>query len=96
MLGAQLRNNLVTLLRPDKRLAPRRNTLLPALIVYGGGQLKTECFIRNLSSSGAKLELRGSVGAIPNSFDLIAAGHRPYACRVVWRSLKELGVQFTG
>ncbi len=95
MVVAQLRNRPVNLLRPDKRLAPRRNTLLPALIVYGSGQLKTECFIRNLSSSGAKLELHGSVGAIPNSFDLITAGHRPHACRVVWRSLKELGVQFS-
>ena len=50
--------------------------------------------LRNLSASGAKLELRGSVAAIPNSFDLITPGHRPHACRVVWRSLKELGVQF--
>jgi hypothetical protein len=84
----------VNLLRLEKRLAPRRNTLIPALIVHRGGQARTECIIRNLSDTGAKLELRGSVAAIPNSFDLLTPGHRPHPCRVVWRTLKELGVQF--
>lgn len=81
-------------LRLEKRLAPRRNTLIPAVLVYNGGRSRTECFIRNLSASGAKLELKGSVASIPNTFDLIATGHRPHPCRVVWRTLKELGVQF--
>lgn len=81
-------------LRLEKRLAPRRNTLIAATLVYNGGRTRTECVIRNLSASGAKLELRGSVASIPNTFDLIAPGHRPHPCRVMWRTLKELGVQF--
>jgi len=83
-------------LRLEKRLAPRRNTVIPAVLVYNGGRGKTECIIRNLSTSGAKLEVKGSVASIPNTFDLIAPGHRPHPCRVVWRTLKELGVQFQG
>jgi hypothetical protein len=83
-------------LRLEKRLAPRRNTIIPAVLIYNGGRGKTECFIRNLSDSGAKLEVKGSVASIPNTFDLIAPGHRPHPCRVVWRTLKELGVQFQG
>jgi hypothetical protein len=81
-------------LRLEKRLAPRRNTYIPAVVVYNGGRSRTECVIRNLSDSGAKLELKGSVASIPNTFDLIAPGHRPHPCRVIWRTLKELGVQF--
>jgi hypothetical protein len=83
-------------LRLEKRLAPRRNTIIPAVLIYNGGRGRTECFIRNLSDSGAKLEVKGSVASIPNTFDLIAPGHRPHPCRVVWRTLKELGVQFQG
>lgn len=77
----------------EKRLAPRRNTMIRALIVFNGGRGKTDCIIRDLSESGAKLEV-ASVGSIPQTFDLIAPGHRPHPCRVVWRALKELGVQF--
>ena len=81
-------------LRLEKRLTPRRNTSISAVMVYNGGRVRMECVIRNLSDSGAKLELKGSVASIPNTFDLIAPGHRPHPCRVVWRTLKELGVQF--
>ena len=81
-------------IRLEKRLAPRRNTIIPATLIYNAGRTKTDCIIRNLSESGAKLEIRSSVAAIPNTFDLIAAGHRPHPCRVMWRTLKEIGVQF--
>lgn len=83
-------------LRLEKRLAPRRNTLLPATIIYNAGRGRTDCLIRNLSATGAKLELAGSVAGVPNTFDLVAPGHRPHPCRVVWRTLKELGVEFMG
>lgn len=67
--------------------------MIRAEIVFNGGRGRATCIIRNLSESGAKLEV-ASVGGIPQTFDLIAAGHRPHPCRVVWRALKELGVQF--
>jgi hypothetical protein len=80
-------------MRLEKRLAPRRNTMIEAKIVFEGGRQRVDCVIRNLSDGGAKLEV-GKVIGIPATFDLVAPGHRPHACRVVWRSLKELGVQF--
>lgn len=80
-------------LRLEKRLAPRRNTMIRARIVFNGGRGSADCIIRNLSESGARLEL-ASVGNIPQTFDLIAPGHRPHSCRVIWRALKELGVSF--
>lgn len=67
--------------------------MIVARIVFDGGRSQVECIIRNLSESGAKLEV-ASVKSIPNSFDLIAPGHRPHACQVVWRALREMGVEF--
>ena len=78
----------------DKRLSPRRITMIPAQIVFDSGRRRVDCIIRNLSEGGAKLEVATVLG-LPPTFDLIAKGHRPHACRVAWRALREMGVQFT-
>jgi hypothetical protein len=80
-------------IRLEKRLAPRRNTMIIATIVFNGGAARTDCVIRNLSDTGAKLEVP-TVKSIPQSFELMVPGHRPQRCVVMWRSLRELGVQF--
>jgi hypothetical protein len=80
-------------IRLEKRLSPRRNTMINATIVFDGGKGRRKCIIRNLSDGGAKLEL-ASVNGVPTTFDLLVPGHRTHHCRVVWRALKELGVQF--
>jgi len=84
---------LLTLGRRENRLQPRRHTMIVATIVYDGGRMRLDCVIRNLSDGGAKLEF-ATVRGIPQSFDLLVPGHRPQHCRVAWRALKELGVQF--
>ncbi len=81
--------------RLEQRQAPRRNTMIEATIVFDGGRTRMRCIIRNLSDSGAKLEV-DSVTRIPRTFDLVVNKVRPQACAVVWRSVKELGVQFLG
>ncbi|UJQ95330.1 PilZ domain-containing protein [Mariluticola halotolerans] len=75
----------------DKRLSPRRTAAIPAVITHGRGAAK--CIIRNVSETGAKIEVL-SVGQIPNTFRLVASGHEQHQCRVVWRTLRELGVAF--
>lgn len=69
--------------------------MIEAQIVFDQGRQRITCIIRNLSDGGAKLEVPKVIG-VPATFDLIAPGHRPHPCRVAWRSLKELGVQFLG
>lgn len=82
-------------MRLEQRLSPRRNTMIEAVIAFDGGRTKVSCIIRNLSETGAKLEvLTGTVSSIPRTFDLVVAKVRPQGCTVMWRSLKELGVQF--
>jgi len=72
-------------------MAPRRNTCIQATIAMGFSTMT--CIMRNVSDSGAKLEVRG-VNTVPDRFDLIVPGHLPQPCRVVWRAMKEIGVQY--
>jgi len=83
-------------MRLERRLAPRRNTRIDATIAFDGGRVTRPCVIRNISESGAKIELPASVAGIPNTFDLLIGGLRPQPCRVVWRALREIGVAYTG
>ncbi|WP_421759702.1 PilZ domain-containing protein [Devosia sp.] len=80
--------------RLEKRLIPRRNTAIAAAIVFDGGRQKVNCIIRNMSENGAKLEV-ASVTRIPRVFDLVVPKVPAQPCFVIWRSMKELGVQFT-
>ncbi len=80
-------------IRLEKRLSPRRNVIIPAMIVFEGGRTRIRCTIRNISETGSKLEV-ASVAGIPRTFDLVVDNIAPQPCFVVWRSLKELGVQF--
>ncbi|WP_086469036.1 PilZ domain-containing protein [Devosia lucknowensis] len=75
----------------ERRIAPRRDTYIEATISIGFS--KMPCIIRNVSDSGAKLEV-AKVNAVPDRFTLNAPGHRPQLCRVVWRALKEVGVAY--
>jgi len=69
--------------------------MIEATVVFDGGRSRMRCIIRNLSDSGAKLEV-ASVANIPRTFDLVVGKVRPQPCIVVWRAVKELGVQFGG
>lgn len=75
----------------ERRIAPRRNTFIQATIAFGHAKLP--CVVRNVSDTGAKLEVT-KVGSIPDFFDLLVPGHRPQSCRVIWRALKEMGVEY--
>lgn len=78
-------------LRLERRIAPRRNTCIEATIAAGLSSFP--CIVRNVSETGAKLEV-AKVTGIPDRFDLVVPGHRPQPCRVVWRALKEIGVEY--
>jgi hypothetical protein len=53
-----------------------------------------DCTVRNVSETGALLEIESPVG-IPNNFTLVISKDgvkRP--CRVAWRSARRIGVRF--
>jgi len=77
----------------ENRAAVRHKTLKGGRIIFNAGRSTIDCTVRNLSSKGARLGVASVVG-IPNTFDLSVHGDGVQACRVVWRSLKELGAEF--
>ena len=53
-----------------------------------------DCIVRNMSQSGAALEVESHIG-IPAEFTLLVKPERvKRKCRVAWRSGTRIGVQF--
>lgn len=77
----------------EHRNAPRHRVLKAGTIEFGGGAI--DCVVRNLSETGAALEVPSPVG-IPERFTLVVPQeHITRACRVMWRKEKRIGVAFT-
>jgi len=74
----------------EHRIAARRRVLKGGKIEFGGGTI--DCTVRNLSDTGAALDVPSPVG-IPAEFNLVVDG-TPRPCRVVWRKEKRIGITF--
>ena len=76
----------------ETRSAPRHRVLKAGTIEFGGGAIG--CLVRNLSTTGAALEITSQVG-IPETFALIVPGDGLHLqCDVVWRKGYRIGVTF--
>lgn len=77
----------------DHRRAQRLRTFKGGSIMFGVAAA-IDCMVRNMSATGAAVEVESPVG-IPDEFVLLI---KPECitrkCRVAWRSAKRLGVQF--
>ena len=76
----------------ESRIAPRRRVLKAGSIVFGGSAI--DCTVRNLSETGAALEVVTPL-FIPDRFTLLVLtdqSKRP--CHIVWRKEKRIGVTF--
>lgn len=77
----------------NKRAALRQRVLKSASIEFHGGVI--DCVIRNISETGAALEVASPLG-IPETFNLVISGdHSSRPCQVAWRKDKRIGVAFT-
>lgn len=78
----------------DKRTNPRLRSFLKGRVLFNGGQNSLDCLIRDISPTGARLELSASI-TLPDRFDLYLP-HRDETCRVhsQWRRGTQLGVAF--
>ena len=75
----------------EHRASPRHRTFKAGTIAFNraGG---ISCTVRNLSETGACLEVATPLG-IPDDFTL-QHDHLQRTCRVVWRAPKRIGVVF--
>jgi len=78
----------------DKRTSPRLRSFLKGRVLFNGGQNSLDCLIRDISATGARLELSASV-TLPDRFDLYLP-HRDETCKVhiQWRRDTQIGVAF--
>ena len=68
-------------------------TLKKATIVLKGGYSVFDCVVRNLSETGAMLQV-GGLG-IPSHFELVLDAAVPrHPCTVRWRTENAIGVSF--
>jgi hypothetical protein len=75
----------------DRRSSPRTKTLKGAQIFWPTVSA-VKCIVRNLSETGAKIEVHSPV---PGTFDLVFDGDRSRrSCRVGWRKEPMMGVRF--
>ena len=77
----------------EKRANPRVRTLKGGSIIFGTA-CTVDCVVRNLSETGACLEVASPVG-IPDDFTLqIKPEPTKRNCHVAWRSANRIGVSF--
>jgi hypothetical protein len=76
----------------DKRNILRKRVLKTAQIVLSEKAPKLDCAVRNLSDTGACLQVSTTYG-IPANFEVIIEGVRR-TCRSVWRTDTKLGITF--
>jgi hypothetical protein len=77
----------------EHRRSSRRRTIKGGTILFGTTSA-IDCVIRNLSETGAALEVESQAG-IPDSFTLLIKPERiKRDCQVAWRSGKRIGVRF--
>lgn len=87
----------------EKRFAPRRKDNTPALVYLENGTGSFPCLVRDMSTTGAQLELRSgwdnpfsSGVSLNDKVRLVLRMHRVvYECKIVRRGERVLGLKFT-
>jgi len=76
----------------DKRKLRRTRVLKAGMISFGGAAI--DCTVRNLTVSGALLEVESPLG-IPHDFVLVIPSEDiSRSCRLIWASERRIGVRF--
>ncbi|MCS3730001.1 PilZ domain-containing protein [Bradyrhizobium betae] len=76
----------------EKRAAQRHRVFKGGTIIFEDSGIA--CTVRNMSASGAAIDLEGPV-TLPQSFTLsIARDNFARNCRAVWRSDRRIGLAF--
>jgi hypothetical protein len=87
---------------PDHRFAPRRKGQTPAQIYFEGTVTTIPCVIRDMSTTGARLEIKegwdtpfmSEVSSIDRIKLVVRMDRTVYECKIIRRGSKEIGVKF--
>jgi hypothetical protein len=76
----------------EKRAFPRRRILKQGTITYRGGGM--DCVVRNISTSGALVDIANPIGLPPSFTLVIATEHLMRHCHAAWSNDHRVGVAF--
>jgi hypothetical protein len=77
----------------EQRAAPRHKVFKHGTLAFRGGG-SVDCMVRNISSSGARIDIANPVG-VPKSFTLVIETDQFMRhCHAVWSNDKRMGVAF--
>ncbi|HVT52118.1 MAG TPA: PilZ domain-containing protein [Dongiaceae bacterium] len=77
----------------NRRITLRKKTLKSAKIVFNKKQSVIDCFVRDVSDTGAKLQVADLL-AVPRSFTLLFNDGTSHECERVRARGTEIGVRF--
>ncbi|WP_372425059.1 PilZ domain-containing protein [Salinarimonas chemoclinalis] len=78
----------------EQRTAPRRRALVAARIRYGGGAVTIDCVVRNISETGAKIDISEGV-TLPGHFEIVIPQMNVvHRAELRWRRGGEAGIAF--
>jgi PilZ domain len=77
----------------DRRRIARTRISAPALVIPSGGSLVWKCFVRDITSLGARLDFPDAP-VLPTDFNLTFDGKTLRWCHLKWRIANEIGVSF--
>ena len=77
----------------ERRISVRRRVFKGGKITFVGHAAAIDCFIRDISDTGARLKVESSIG-IPDTFDLQLEYGVIRSCETVWRQATQIGVRF--
>lgn len=79
---------------PEGRASDRTRTFLKAVIEFNHGASRLDCVVKNMSRSGARIEITDAIG-LPNEFNLrIPHRNETYRSQMIWREKGAIGVRF--
>ncbi|MGJ3264458.1 MAG: PilZ domain-containing protein [Salinarimonas sp.] len=84
----------ITVEHGEQRASPRRRALIAARIRYGNGAVTVDCVVRNISETGAKIDLSEGV-ALPDHFEIVIPQlNVVHHAELRWRHAHEAGIAF--
>jgi hypothetical protein len=77
----------------ERRTATRQRVLKQGTLAFGSGG-GVDCMVRNISSSGARIETASPMGLPPSFTLVIKSDHFLRRCHPVWSKDTKVGVAF--
>lgn len=78
----------------EVRASDRTRSFLKAVIEFSNGAAKIDCIVKNISATGARIDVTAAV-SIPKDFNLnIPHRGEVFRSQMIWRENNSMGVRF--